>query len=307
MNGPIIRQFADEHLKVTKESNDQLFTDCPWCGKTGNHFNISLETGKFHCYRCGVSGKWERLAKKILGWKTDTKKLMEDYSNNISLATLESLVNKDISYGELFFDWQEGTVDIFDSKLICKRALEYLETRNLTRVQIKELQFRVGIEGRYNNMLVLPIYFEDEIVNLVARQIPGYDCKSRYLYPHKGEAVREVSEILYNYDDAKDWNWVVVCEGVFDVLAIKHKGLPCVGLLGKEISNDQIVLVTETWNKVVVLLDGGFEKDSLKIARKIEGLTEDIRIGIIDGTEDPSENVWKAIHAIKEAKGLEYF
>lgn len=307
MNEPIIRQFADEHLQITKEQNNQLFCTCPWCGKTYDHFNISLETGKFHCYRCGVSGRWERLAKKILGYKTDTKQLIEEYSNNISLATLENILNKDVSYADLFFNWQEGTVSIFDSKLICKRALEYLETRNLTRKQIKELEFRVGIDGRYKNMLVLPVYFNEEIVNLVARQIPNYDTPSRYLYPHKGEAIMEVSELLYNYDDAKDWDWVILCEGVFDVLAIKHKGLPVVGLLGKEISNEQVMLVTETWNKVVVLLDGGFQDDALKVARRLEGLTESVNLAIIEGEEDPSENVWKAIHAVKEAKSLEYF
>ena len=307
INELIVRQFAEDNLKHIQERGSQLFADCPFCGKKHNHFNVSLETGKFNCYRCGKGGSFSRLTKQVLGWKTDTKQLIENYSSNITLATLENIYNNDVSYGELFFDWQEGTISIFDSKLICRRALEYLETRNLTRNQIKELQFRVGIEGRYKNMLVLPIYFDNEIVNLVARQIPEYPAKSRYLYPHKNEAVMEVSELVYNYDDAKDWEWVILCEGVFDVIALKNKGWPVVGLLGKDISNEQVLLVSSTWNSVVVLLDGGFQKDAVKIARNLEGLTDNIGIAIIEGTEDPSENVEKAIEAVKNAKVLEYF
>jgi len=243
----------------------------------------------------------------VLGWRVKVADVIEQYSGGITLATLLSVYDKESTVADLFFDWTEGTTSIFESKLVCQRALEYLATRNITRKDVEKLGFRVGVEGRYENMLVLPVYFDHEIANLVARQIKGYNTPTRYLYPHKGEAPKDKSELLYNYDNARKKDWVVLVEGVFDCIALMQIGIPSVSLLGKEISDDQILLVLENWDKVIVLLDGGFEKDALKVARKLEGLTESIKIGIIEGNTDASEDVWSAVRAIRNASKLECF
>ena len=306
INEPIITQFAQENLRNVVDKGSQLFSTCPFCGKEFNHFNISKETGKFNCYSCGKGGSFESLTKKLLGWKVNVKDVIEEYSSGITLATLIDIYDKDTTVGSLYFDWKEDTISIFDSKVVCKRALEYLMTRNMTRKLIERLEFRVGIAGKYENMIVMPVYFNEEVVNLVARRIPPYRGR-RYDGPHKDEAILNKSELLYNYDNVLDSDWVVVCEGVFDCIALAQKGVPCVALLGKEISTDQILLLVEKWDKIVILLDGGFEDSAIKNAKKLEGLTKTVQIAMIDGEEDPSENPLKAKEAIENAKSIECY
>lgn len=307
INEPIIRQFAEDNLKITKETNGQLYCICPYCQKANNHFNIDLSTGRNYCFRCGKGGSFERLTKKVCGWNTQVGDIIEQYSGGITLATLMDVYSKDTSYSDMFFDWKAGTVELTDSRLVCKRALMYLLKRNIIPKYALELGFRVGVEGNYKNMLVLPIYYNSEVANLIARQIPPYQTPLRYSGPHKGEALMDKSELLFNFDTAIEYDWTVIVEGVFDAISLREKGIPVVALMGKEISSEQVILVTENWNKVVILLDGGFEADAVKIGRRLQGLTDSVYIASIDGTEDPNENVEKAIEAIKKSKEIEYF
>jgi DNA primase len=307
INSLIVHQFVEDNLSNIEIVGDNAYAVCPYCKKGNNHFAVNLNTGKYHCFKCNCKGNFERLSKKVLGWSTKIDDVIEQYSGGISLATLLSIYDKDTTVADLFFNWQEGTISIFDSKLVCQRALEYLATRNITRNYVEELGFRVGVEGKYKHCVVLPVYFQNEVVNLVARQIPPYETKERYNGPHKGEAIMDKGELLYNFDSVIGSDYVVIVEGVFDAIALKAKGIPVVALLGKEISKEQIYLVVENWDKVVVLLDGGFVKDALKIGKCLMGLTGTILIAIIDGEDDPSENVEAAISAIENARSIEYY
>lgn len=300
----VVQQFVQEHCQNIVRKGDNLFCDCPFCGKSKQHFNISTLTGEFHCYRCGRGGDFSRFVKFFKGKKASVSKITEEYTSNISLATLASIYQQEESVKELLFEWKSNTLPLIHKKLKCQRAQEYLLSRNIPLDFAIEHDIRVGIDGKYDNMLIIPVFFNQQVVNFVARRFHGVG--RRYDGPHNDEAIMNKSHILYNFDATKNLESVVLVEGVFDAFALMLKEVPVVALMGKEISSEQVKL-TMCWSRVIVLLDGGFLKDGLKVAHSMEGLVDDVQVAVMPEGIDPSDSPETALKAISESGCISCF
>jgi DNA primase len=95
-------------------------------------------------------------------------------------------------------------------------------------------------------------------------------------------------------------------EGIFDAFALMLKQLPVVALMGKEISSEQIRL-TMRWSKVIVLLDGGFTRDGLKVAKSLEGVIDEVYVATMPEGTDPSDSPELAVEAVEKAMSLNCF
>ncbi len=115
--------------------------------------------------------------------------------------------------------------------------------------------------------LIFPVQFKKEMVGWQSRSLPGTvygdrkDCLKYYhLFP-KGK-------YLYNYDQAKEYEIVILVEGVKKALKLPN----AVASWGNCVSYAQIQLLLE-WKNIVVMLDG--DDDSQVMARKLAaGLQE---------------------------------
>ena len=300
----VVRQFVQEHCHNIVLRGDNLFADCPYCGKPKSHFNISMSTGEFHCYRCGWGGDFEKFVKYFKGKRVNMGEVVEEYTSNISLAMLQSIYNQEESAKEMFFDWVTNTESISHPKLKCQKARDYLLSRNIPLSFAQEQELRVGLEGKYDNMVIIPIKQDGKVVNFVARRFEGLG--RRYDGPHNEEAIVHKSHLLYNFDNMTQSNWVIMVEGIFDAFALMLKQLPVVALMGKEISSEQIRL-TMRWNKVIVLLDGGFTRDGLKVANSLEGLIDEVYVATMPEGTDPSDSPELAVDAVENAMSISCF
>lgn len=300
----VVRQFVQEHCHNIELKGGNLFADCPNCGKAKSHFNISMSTGEFHCYRCGWGGDFEKFVKHFKGKRVNMGEVVEEYTSNISLAMLQSIYNQEESVKEMFFDWMENTESISHPKRKCQKARDYLVSRGVTLSFAQEQELRVGLEGKYDNMVIIPIKQDGKVVNFVARRFEGIG--RRYDGPHNEEAIVNKSHLLYNFDNMLQSNWVIMVEGIFDAFALMLKQLPVVALMGKEIASEQIRL-TMRWNKVIVLLDGGFTRDGLKVAKSLEGLIDEVYVATMPEGTDPSDSPELAVEAVENAMSLNCF
>lgn len=300
----VVKQFVQDYCSHPAQRGDNIFMDCPKCGKTRSHCNISIATGEFHCYRCGWGGDFDKFVKFFKGRNTSVSALTEEYSSSISLATLIDIYRQDDVAEEVTFDWLTNTEVLTHPKLKCKLAREYLESRSVTISLAESLQLRVGVGGRYDNMMIIPIIRKGIVVNFVARRFQG--TGKRYDGPHNEEVLVRRSHLLYNYDNLLHSDYIILVEGIFDTISLTQRDLPVAGLMGKEISSEQIKMVMK-WKKVVVLLDGGFTRDALKVAHSLEGLTETIQVAIMPEGTDPSDSPDLALKAIEEARDLSCF
>lgn len=129
---------------------------------------------------------------------------------------------------------------------------ETLKHFHLGYVESVQLKKRDGKEYKLFHRLVFPIYFNNMQVGLSFRKTKSADFPKWSHQP----ANLETKNILYNYDDAKDSNIIVVCEGFLDVWAFHEIGIPAVATFGAHLTNQQYKLLLQTGADLVFAYDG---------------------------------------------------
>jgi DNA primase len=145
------------------------------------------------------------------------------------------------------------------------------------------LKYNIGYceEGRYGGRVIIPSYDANGDLNyFIARDI-NPDSKKKYDAPKCNK--NEIIGLEYFIN----WNVpVILCEGIFDAIAIKRNAVP---LLGKTFSKALMLkLVQNNVKTVYVSLDKDALKDALKYAEELLNLGKDVYL-IDMKDKDPSE------------------
>lgn len=163
-----------------------------------------------------------------------------------------------------------GTVIPLDELSDSHPAVQYLTERNFD-VKILSKIFSVGFclksDENYffaNNRIIIPIYMNNVLVGWQARLIGDNKYKGcpKYLTM---PGFRK-SQVLYNFDIAKNYPFVVVTEGVSDVWRF---GPEAVAVFGHDISPQQRHLLLNNWKKIILLFDGDIKDKIYAIIDKI--------------------------------------
>lgn len=176
---------------------------------------------------------------------------MRSYYNMKTFAKdLEETENKSVELPKECVD-----LSSCNNNLACKKAINYLKSRGLSDLDIKK--YRIGFceTGKYRNRIIVPSYDVDGKLNyFVARSIMLNE-KRAYDAPSVNK-----SEII-GFEYYINWKVpVVLCEGVFDAMAIKRNAIP---LFGKTISKRLMKKLVESEVKTVYI---ALDKDAVKQA-----------------------------------------
>ena len=138
--------------------------------------------------------------------------------------------------------------------------------------------------------LVFPIYFEGKMVCWQCRYIGVPITKGcpKYFSP-PGSSIKS---FLYNYDVASQCDFVVVVEGILDVLNV---GLPAVAIFGKSLSAHQQRLLRRLNKPTIIFLDPDASEEAEAIARDLN--QSDVRI-IRDAPNDPGKLSREQLYAL---------
>jgi hypothetical protein len=148
---------------------------------------------------------------------------------------------------------------------------------------------------RTGDCILFPVVFKTEIVGWQVRYIPGtfWGDKAKMKYFH----VYQKGRYLYNYDEAKKHENVVVVEGIKKALKIPN----AVATLGKNVSDPQFQLLCE-WRKITLLLDGDDKTQQLaeQLCDRFQGAPRDFRnIGLKRfGFPSPDEMTTEQINQV---------
>ena len=158
-------------------------------------------------------------------------------------------------------------------------ALRFLFNRGLTEQDI--LRYNIGYctEGLYQNRIIVPSYDSDGILNyFVGRDF--YSGGMKYKNP-------PISKDIIGFDLYVNWNEpIILCEGVFDAMAIKNNSIP---LFGKTILPKLYKKIIEKKvSHIIISLDEDAFNDSLKMANDFMNMGIDVRFVKLKG-KDPSE------------------
>ena len=264
--------------KMTARGNRAFY--CPLCNHHKPKLEINFTDNKkghhpWHCWVCNEKGKFlNTLFKKV-------KALPEHFSELKSLVKTGYQV-KDVEVVKSNLKLPEEFISITtnDKNIIGRQAWSYLKNRGITIEDIEKYNIGYCEYGRYAKMIIIPSYDKNGQLNYYTGRSFEKDPYIKYKNP---EASRNIipNEHLIN------WNLpLVICEGMFDAIAIKRNAIP---LLGKNIQSELMKkIVTSTIEKIYIALDTDAMKQTLKFAE--EFMNEGKEVYLIDlKDKDPSE------------------
>jgi len=246
--------LLEQHLgksKADKQGNNVFM--CPVCNHRKPKLAVNIQTGKYNCWTCTPPTKGSKpdsLLKKVKASSESIKQMRSYYNMKTFAKDLEEKENKSVELPKEYVDLSSCS-----NNLACKKAINYLKSRGLSDLDIKKYKIGFCETGKYRNRIIVPSYDVDGKLNyFVARSIMLKE-KRAYDAPSVNK-----SEII-GFEYYINWNVpVVLCEGVFDAMAIKRNAIP---LFGKTISRRLMKKLVESEVKTVYI---ALDKDAVKQA-----------------------------------------
>lgn len=261
----LIRELqAELHARLDGGRKNLIVPECVWCGKTGGKLGIYVgpeKNGKIfgmaHCFSCG------RTCKNI-------NRFVEEIGRS-DLQVKDTAKFTPIEVPE-FFNLEEDEIDdelvVVEMPESWKRCFKnpYLKHRGFTTDDYAYFPVGTtrGLNFKFDDYVVFPIYDDGDIVGYIGRhtwskeKIDEYNRRARLQrkyeikrYNNSGfkEGENDFVKLLYNYDSVveDETDTVILCEGVFDVIALtrklnlydNHRFVP-VATFGKKVSDVQI-------------------------------------------------------------------
>ena len=285
----LLNRVIGNHGRLLKKANEYMYWS-PFISHHKPKLQINVKTQKWHCWVSNQGGhNLFQLFKKLKASKEQFDELAELVGDTKYRKYESKEVRKDVVRLPKEFKpmWKNG------GGIIQKHSWVYLQNRNITRGDI--IRYGIGYcdEGLYSNRVIVPSYNSDGELNyFVGRSI--YKDGMKYKNP-------PVSKDVIGFDLFINWDEpIVLCEGVFDAIAIKRNAIP---LFGKTVPK---ILMKKIYEKCVksiyILLDRDAIKDSIKM---IDGFMKNgIDVYFVNLEEgDPSDvGFEKTINLIKETK-----
>ena len=275
--------------KRLKKSNEYMFWS-PFISHHKPKLQINVQTQKWHCWVSNQGGhNLFQLFKKLKASKEHFDELVElvgdkKYAKRNTNKEDKKIVRLPNEFKPL---WVDG------NSIIRKHAIVYLKNRGITMVDVIRYGMGYCEEGLYANRIIVPSYSSDGELNyFVGRDI--YEGGMKYKNP-------PVSKDVIGLDLFINWNEpIVLCEGVFDAIAIRRNAIP---LFGKTIPKSLMKKIYEKQVKqIYILLDSDAIMDSIKMTDSL--MKNGIDVYYVNlSEEDPSDMGFrKVINLIKETK-----
>lgn len=254
----LIDQVLGYGEKATKTNRKYHcpFPDCPTHGTSKRKLEIDVVTdsegnNRWACWVCGNKGRTIRSLFRKIG---ATASQLKDLSTIIVRTDREDQDTAEFD-GVLPVEYK-FLLDVKKSDILAKHAMLYLKKRGVTEQDIIKYQMGYCEEGPYAERIIMPSFDSSGKINFFVGRSFDPEVRLKYKYP-------QASRDIIPFEMYINWNVpVVLCEGGFDMLAIKRNAIP---LLGKSITPKLMKkLVESKIQKVYVALD----KDAIAMALK---------------------------------------
>jgi hypothetical protein len=279
-NSQLVQSLLEIYLgKGKKLAKGDYAYYCPVCQHKNQKLMVNVISGAYNCFTCHpqTKGKTPVSLLKKIGAPTEAILEMKGYFVNDSTKIEVEKENIPIIIPKEYI----SLGDISDTSLEKRQALAYLKRRMVTSSDI--LKYNIGYckTGRYRNKVV----------------VPSYDSRGRLNYfvarSFEKEPLQKIDSPSCNKSEMTGFeyyiNWnvpVILCEGVFDAIAIKRNAIP---LFGKTISKALMIKLLQPQVKTIYLaLDDDAIMESIDHAQKLIDYGKEVYLIRLQG-KDPSE------------------
>lgn len=301
-NTYLIEELTRELSARRDGSRRNLIARCPYCGKEGKYgVYIGPETARkkpfmAHCFSCGASTHSLERTLEALGRMDLLPTRTTDPEAKLDCSLLFPLdageeIDDGLGIVELPEFWRRTFLH------------PYLKGRGFTADDYEFFPVGTtrGLNFRYDDYVIFPVIDSGDTVGYVARhlwpkaEIDAYNRRAKFTGDYairrfRNSTQNDFVKLLYNYDAVHEdsTETVVLCEGIFDVVALTRKLdlyeselVAAVATFGKKISQAQIYkLQTKGVRNVVVGYDGdavdATKKTAEELSRYFEVLVADI-------------------------------
>jgi DNA primase len=255
---------------------------CPFCNHRKPKLEINMATNEkghnpWECWVCQTRGRTIRSLLKQLNTPKDQAALILKY-----LPKGSEIEYTGVSIVELPKEYQRLD-QATSTSVVANLVKKYLYDRGLTDNDFIKYGIGYCTSGEYGGRVILPSYSGSNRLNyFVGRSFDGNYFK--YKNP-------ESSKDIIFYENLINWDCpIILCEGVFDAIAIRRNAIP---ILGKSISNELWrKLLTSKLTDIYIALDLDAQDAALKMAEKF--IAAGFRVFLIElPGKDPSEMGFK--------------
>ena len=269
--------------KSHKRARDNYAFHCPFCNHRKPKLEINMgtnEEGKnpWECWVCQTRGQTIRsLLYQLKTPKEEAQNVLK-YLPKGAQAQYQQL-----SIVELPKEYQP-LYKASDKSVIANMVKKYLYERGLTDNDFIKYSIGYTNTGDYGGRVIIPSYSESNQLNFfVARTYDGNYFK--YKNP-------EASKDIIFFENLINWNTpIILCEGVFDAIAIRRNAIP---ILGKSVSTSLYKkIITSSVKDIYIALDDDAKDRAVEIGEQF--LNQGKRVFIVNlPDKDPSDMGFKA-------------
>jgi DNA primase len=271
---------------------------CPFCNHHKPKLEIDINTNSkgdnaWHCWICNTKGKTAYSLLKRMNVSKDKIDELKSYIKYIPNERHEEIKEQHIVELPKEFKTLNNPKG---NSISLKHATNYYRSRRITSNDI--IKYNIGYcdSGKYANSLIIPSYDKNGKINyFISRSYNPNSCM-QYNAPkcNKNELIG--LEYFINWDIP-----VIICEGVFDAIAIKRNAIP---LFGKTISTSLMMKLVENNVKTIyIALDNDALKNALKYSEQLINMGKEVYLIELEG-KDPSdigfEEFTKLLHKAKQ-------
>ena len=265
---------------------------CPFCKHHKPKLEIDPKTGFYHCWTCEPATKGRNLIALLRKVQASSSQVaeMRGYFPD-GKGELEDKTYEVVTLPKEFIPFAKSS-----SKLTYRQAKSYITKRGITEEDI--LKYNIGYceGGKYRNSIIIPSYDEKGRINYFISRSFEKDPGRKYNAPSCNKNNLIGLEYFINWRVP-----VVLCEGIFDAIALKRNAIP---LFGKTIPKALMMKLVQSAVKTVYLaLDNDAFKSSIKYAQQLIDLGKDVYLIELNG-KDPSEigfeEMTKYLHTAKQ-------
>jgi len=267
---------------------------CPFCHHHKQKLQINLQTQKWHCWVCNSGGKKIAYLLRKLDVDKDTIKIIRDVYGDAGYVSEKHDTDTKV-FIQLPKEFVSLSIEPSGFNPEYRQAIAYLNRRGISIKEIVKYNIGYCLDGMYAKRLIVPSYNSDGSVNYFVSRSYYEDTKMKYKNP-------PISKNIICFDSQINWDMpIILCEGVFDAIAIRRNAIP---LLGKFPSKQLVEKIFfKSVKELFIALDDDAKAEALKVAEYFRKQGIAVRM-IYLKEKDPSEmgydNFYKEVYKSKE-------